>query len=510
MTITPVGIDLGTTYSAVAVLDASGEVRLLHNAEGAYLTPSVLLFDGANQVVVGQTAKDARADTPDLVAEFVKRSMGSDYRYAFHGDLYSAVELSSLILKKLKQDAEQTLREPVRQAVITCPAYFGAERRDATEQAAKLAGLEVLALISEPTAAAYAFGMGGQKSGTVLVFDLGGGTFDVTALRFGQDGALQVLLSDGDAELGGKDFDDALMELLLTRLRQEYGVNLSQDLPMLAELRTRAERAKHELTQRESTTLTLAAAGQRLRASVTRAEFEQAIRPLLEGMKLTVQMVLDDCGLRVHDVDDVLLVGGATRVPAVRRMLAEIFGREPNASIHPDEAVARGAALFAAKLLTVRQPAALLPPVRERGRALPSIQDVVPHSIGVTALDDEDILRNSVILTRGQALPAAVLEHFQTHDDGQTQVKVDVNEGEGDDLDYVQPLGSFVLTMPAARPKGSPIDVRVTLDLSGIIRVTAIDVVSGREEAIAIDYTSNLHEPHAAARRERMDRHTVS
>lgn len=509
MTITPVGIDLGTTYSAVAVLEATGEVRLLHNAEGVYLTPSVLLFDGANQVVVGAVAKEARADTPELVAEFVKRSMGSDYSYAFHGDLYSAVELSSLILKKLKQDAEQALGAPVRQAVITCPAYFGAERRDATEKAAHLAGLEVLALISEPTAAAYAFGMGGQKSGTVLVFDLGGGTFDVTVMRFGADGSLQVLLSDGDAELGGKDFDDALMGLLLARLSREFNVDLSHDVLALADLRGRAERAKHDLTQRESTALTLAASGQRLRVQVTRSEFEQAIRPLLEGMKLTVQMVLDDCGLTVRNVDDVLLVGGSTRVPAVRRMLTDLFGREPNASIHPDEAVARGAALFAAKLLTVRQPTALLPTVRDRARTLPSVQDIVPHSIGVTALDDEDIPRNSVILTRGQSLPASVLEHFQTHDDDQSQVKVDVNEGEGDDLNYVQPLGSFVLTLPQARPKGSPIDVRVTLDLSGIIRVTAIDVVSGREEAIDIDYTSNLNEPHVAARQERMDRHTV-
>lgn len=510
MSSTPIGIDLGTTYSAVAVLDAQGDVRLLPNAEGDYLTPSVIFFEEVNKVIVGQVAKDARNDAPERVIEFIKRAMGTDYAFSFDKNLYSPIELSSLILKKLRQDAQAALSQPVTQAVVTCPAYFGAERRDATEKAARLAGIEVLALLNEPTAAALAFGMGGDRNGHVLVFDLGGGTFDVTLLHFHAEGPIEVLLSDGDAELGGKDFDDAIMQMVAARCQKERGYDLQTDLLALVELRDRAEKAKLDLTTREATTLRILAGGQRFQTQVTRDEFAQMIRPLLEGMKMTIQNVLDDCGLTRQDIADVLLVGGSTRVPAVRQMLRDLFGREPNISVHPDEAVARGAALFAAKLLVTKQPKLLLPAVLERARALPAVQDVAPHSIGVTALDDADKEENSIILQRGQQLPATIMERYQTRYEDQTSVKIDVNEGESEELDYVRQLGSFVLRLPEARPKGSPIDVRVALDLSSIIRVTAIDVRSGEQEEIEIDYHSNLDEAQMHERTSHIDRHQVS
>lgn len=509
MTTTPIGIDLGTTYSAVAALAPDGDIRLLPNAEGESLTPSVLFFESPQRVIAGKVAKDARADHPERVVEFVKRSMGTDHTFAFDHELYSPIELSSLILKKLKQDAEAALGQRIHQVVITCPAYFGTGRRDATAKAAHLAGLEVMALINEPTAAAFAFGMGRDKHGTVLVFDLGGGTFDATLIRFDAGGGIEVLASDGDAELGGKDFDNALIELVLARVHRETGVDLGDDPLALAELRAQAEQAKHDLTERDTATIRLYPGGRRWRTEISRAEFEHAIRSHLAGMQLTVQGMLDECGLERNDVSDVLLVGGSTRVPAVRAFLGNLFGKPPNTSIHPDEAVARGAALFAAKMLVTKQPQTLLPVVRGKAEALPSVQDVAPHSIGVTVVDDDERHANSIILRRGQALPADCLEHYETRDPGQAAAQVDINEGESDELDYVRQIGSFTLRLPEPRPKGSPIDVRVAFDLSGLIQVTAIDVVSGRQRSIEIDYTENMSTAEVDARRHWLQQVTV-
>lgn len=411
---TPIGIDLGTTFSAVAVLDESGTLKLLPNAEGAYLTPSTIYFENQDNVVVGEVAKDARAEEPERVAEFVKRSMGTEYTFICDNDVYSPIELSSFILRKLKADVETALGHPVTDAVITCPAYFQTDRRDATEKAARLAGLNVLALVNEPTAAAMAFGADRKKSGNLLVFDLGGGTFDVTILRIRERGDIRVLLSGGDPELGGRDFDDAISAMVTERLQMETGIDISADLVALAELRQKAEKAKQDLTNRQSVTVSLTAQGQRFKTQITRDEFSQAIARHIEGMLMTIEDLLDECNLSASDIGDVLLVGGSSRVPAVRDMLRDYFGREPNASIHPDEAVALGAALYAAKLLVDKDPEVLLPTVRERAKALPAVQDVAPYSLGVTTVDDDDVYQNSIILQRGAVLPASIQDRFVT------------------------------------------------------------------------------------------------
>lgn len=510
MSTVPIGIDLGTTYSAVAIVSETGEAQLLPNREGKYLTPSVILVEEGN-IVVGDVAKDARIDMPTSTVEFIKRSMGTERRFFYANREFSPIELSSLILKKLKADAEAALGSPIIQAVITVPAYFGADRRDATEKAARIAGIEVLALINEPTAAALAFGMGDDRAGTVLVFDLGGGTFDVTVVVFGDDHIIEVLGSDGDAELGGKDFDDEIIKLVIHEFQHVYGVDIAADMAAMAELRQKAEKAKHDLSARDSTTISLNAEGQKLRMELSRDQFTAAIQPLLEGMKFTIRTVLEDCGLTSKDITDVLLVGGSTRVHAVRQMVREFFGREPNTTVHPDEAVAKGAALFAAKTLASTKPNCLPSELQERAKALPAVHDVAPHSIGISVVDEQNRnqLRNSIILKRGTALPNTITDRFRTSETGQTSVKIDVNEGEEEDLDFINHLGSFILHLPTPRPAGSPIDVQVGLDLSGIIRVLATDVESGQRQDIAINYTVNMSEQEVRNRTAWLSRQTV-
>ncbi len=510
MSTVPVGIDLGTTYSAVATIGETGEVSLLPNKEGKYLTPSVILIEDGN-IVVGEVAKDARADMPAAIVEFIKRSMGTERRFYYANQEFSPIELSSLILKKLKTDAEAALGSPITQAVITVPAYFGAERRDATEKAARIAGIEVLALINEPTAAAMAFGMGGDRKGTALVFDLGGGTFDVTVVMFADDNTIEVLSSDGDAELGGKDFDDEIIKFVIQEFNQIHGVDIAADMEATAELRQKAEKAKQDLSARDSTTISLNINGQKLRMELTREQFSAAIQPLLEGMKFTIRTVLEDCGLGTNDITDVLLVGGSTRVQAVRQMVREFFGREPNTTVHPDEAVAKGAALFAAKTLASTKPNCLPPELRERAKALPAVHDVAPHSIGISVVDEQNKnqMHNAIVLQRGTALPTTITDRFKTSENGQTSVKIDVNEGEEESLDFVNNLGSFVLNLATPRPAGSPIDVQVGLDLSGIIRVLAVDVESGQRQDIAIDYTVNISEQEVRERSNWLSRQII-
>lgn len=489
----PVGIDLGTTYSAVASLDDKGTVYLLPNSEGSTLTPSVVFFESPGKLVVGQVAKDARADHPGDIIEFVKRSMGTERRFKFQGQNFTPTEISAIILKKLKQDAEASLEGiQVKQAVVTCPAYFGAERRDATEKAAEIAGLELLGLINEPTAAAMAFGMGGDRHGTVLVFDLGGGTFDVTLLRFGNNNTIDVLAVDGNHELGGKDFDDAIMSIAIKRFSEEHSYDISTDLEALGELRQKAEKAKHDLTARDSTTISISAGGNKTKFELTRKQFTDAIAHHIENMRMTVMAVLDESNLRPQDVNEILMVGGSSRVPAVFDMVASFFGKQPNTSVHPDEAVARGAALFASQMMAANKGTVVAPQVRDIVERLPSIRDIVPHSIGTTALWEDDTEHNSIILERGSKLDTPVRKTYKTVEDGQTVVRIDINEGEGDDLEFVECIGGFDLILPEPRPVGSPIDVEIMLDRSGVIRVIGIDLKSGQEKSITIDYGSNM------------------
>lgn len=495
MSKTPIGIDLGTTFSAVGTVDDDGRVRLLPNAEGETLTPSAIFFEKPGNIVVGSVAKDARTEYPLQVVEFIKRSMGTDRTFEYLGEKFTATELSAIILKKLKQDAEAALGgQEIKQVVITCPAYFGAEKRDATEKAAKIAGLEVQALLNEPTAAAIAFGMGVQKAGVALIFDLGGGTFDVTIVRFGEDKSIAVLATDGDHELGGKDFDDALMEMGIKQFQQEHSYDILADVEALAELRQKAEKVKRDLTARESATLLVTAGGEKSKLTITREQFAAAIRPHLEGMKMTMLNTLEDAKLKPQDITDVLLVGGSSRIPAVRDMVKELLGREPNTAIHPDEAVAMGAALYSAKLAdsTAATPTEMTQV--KRSENVPNVYDITPHSIGTTAYDGKDRKHNSIILPRGAKLPATAKQRYSTKVEGQKTARVDVNEGENEDISFVRQIGSFTLTFPAARKANSPIDVEVWMDVSGIIRVVAVDVLSNKHEEITIDYTVNMNQ----------------
>lgn len=497
----PIGIDLGTTFSAVATLDDNGVVQLLPNSEGTLLTPSVAYFENAGNIVVGQVAKDARADVPTNVIEFVKRSMGTDRKYRFWEQDFTSIDISAIILKKLKQDAEAALGGiPITQAVVTCPAYFGAESRDATEKAAQIAGLQLLALINEPTAAAMAFGMGGNRKGTALVFDLGGGTFDVTLLRFGIDNTIDVLAVDGNHQLGGKDFDDAIMSLAIQQFLSEHNYDINADAEALGELRQKAEKAKYDLTARESTSISISAAGHKSKFELTRKQFVDVIAHHIENMRMTIMSVLDEQELRPQDVDEILMVGGSSRIPAVFDMVASFFGKQPNTSVHPDEAVARGAALFASQVMASKSGIGVAPQVKEIVKRLPSVKDIVPHSIGTTAIWDDDQEHNSVILERGSKLDMPVKETFKTMQDGQRIVRIDINEGEGDDLQYVQCIGDFNLVLSEPRPSGSPIDVEIMLDKSGVIRVVAIDLKNGQEKSITIDYSSNMKPEQVAER----------
>jgi molecular chaperone DnaK len=349
-------------------------------------------------------------------------------------------------------------------------------------------------LLNEPTAAAIAFGMGVQKVGVALIFDLGGGTFDVTIVRFGEDKSIAVLATDGDHELGGKDFDDALMEMGMKQFQQEHQYDILADVEALAELRQKAEKVKRDLTARESATLLVTAGGEKSKLTITREQFSAAIRPHLEGMKMTILNTLEDAKLKPQDITDVLLVGGSSRIPAVRDMVKELLGREPNTAIHPDEAVAMGAALYSAKLAdsTAATPTEMTH--TKRSENVPNVYDITPHSIGTTAYDDKDRKHNSIILPRGAKLPATAKQRYSTKVEGQKTARVDVNEGENEDIAFVRQIGSFTLTFPAARKANSPIDVEVWMDVSGIIRVVAVDVLSNKHEEITIDYTVNMNQ----------------
>lgn len=507
----PIGIDLGTTYSAVASIDDKGTVYLLSNSEGSTLTPSAVFFESPGKLVVGQVAKDARMDRPSDVIEFVKRSMGTDRRFRFQGEEFSPTEISAVILKKIKQDAELSLEGvQINQVVVTCPAYFGVERRDATEKAAEIAGLELLALINEPTAAAMAFGMGGERKGTVLVFDLGGGTFDLTLLRFGDDNTIDVLEVDGNHELGGKDFDDAIMTIAIERFSAEHSYDISSDLEALGELRDKAEKAKHDLTARNATTIRISAGGNQTKFELTQKQFTDAIAYHIENMRMTIMAVLDEHNLKPQDIDEILMVGGSSRVPAVLDMVTSYFGKQPNTSVHPDEAVARGASLFASQMMAANTGTVVAPQVRDIVERLPAIRDIVPHSIGTTALWDDDTEHNSIILERGTKLDTPVKETYRTAVDGQTAVRIDINEGEGDDLEYVECIGGFDLILPEPRPIGSPIDIEIMLDRSGVIRVIALDLKSGQEKSVTIDYSSNMKPEQVAERAKWLRAQSVS
>jgi molecular chaperone DnaK len=481
-----VGIDLGTTYSALALVNELGKPELVLNDAGSPTTPSVVLFEDSG-ITIGQTAKDFVVALPDQVVECIKRWMGrSDYPgFFFEGRRWNPEEISALILKKLKQDAEQRLGFPVVDAVITVPAYFDDPRRRATEHAGEIAGLKVKRIINEPTAAAVAFGIlkPDHRNQTVLVYDFGGGTFDVTILRvldgsesaqgIARDGImLDVIATGGDHELGGRDIDELLVQHFAREFQQAHAINpLEEGSEIRQGLYTMAEKAKRHLADRDSTKVVVSAGGKTLRTELTLKTLDDLIFPKLELTRALVQQCLNEAGLSPQQSDTILLVGGSTRLRAVRQLVRDMFGKEPDTSINPDEAVALGAGIVA----TMFDTASANPLIRGIANRI-DISDVTSIGLGIEShvSGPDSPLRNTILLPKNTKIPAQKSGSFSTIVDGQTSVRFPVLIGDDEDPEYCTRLGEALIEgLPSNRPAGRPLEASLSYNLDGIVELTA-------------------------------------
>ena len=474
-----IGIDLGTTNSCVSVMEG-GEPVVIANAEGARTTPSVVAFSKTGERLVGQVAKRQAVTNPDRTIISIKRDMGSDRKVQIDDKSFSPQEISAMVLQKLKADAEAYLGETVTQAVITVPAYFSDSQRQATKDAGKIAGLEVLRIINEPTAAALAYGMDKDNDQKVMVYDLGGGTFDVSILEIG-DGIFEVLATSGNNKLGGDDFDQRIMDWIAAEFKKESGIDLSNDKSAMQRLKEAAEKAKIELSGVSTTNINLpfitadASGPKHLDLTLTKAKFDELTDDLVEKTMEPVRKALSDAGLNPSQVDKILLVGGSTRIPAVQEAVKKLINKDPHKGINPDECVAMGAAIQAGVLAGDVQDLVLL--------------DVTPLSLGLETLGGVF----TKLIERNTTIPTKKSQVFSTAADNQPAVDIHILQGEREMAEYNKTLGRFQLTGIAPAPRGVPqIEVTFDIDANGIVHVSAKDLGTGNAQDITITASTNL------------------